>query len=410
MSPTEPASVAVAQPSRLDAALTAFLVPFATVASFLPALSVGVLAPFIVQQEGSSPALAGFVSAALFAIAGLVSTRIGGLLDRVGPYAGLVIMFASSGATWWFWSGATGPVRLSLGLLCAGLCVATGIPTATILCFRVFTGRTLRFAIGMTHAGTQLAAVLMGGLLPLLIVAVGWRDALRWMILTSLLGLLLVLVLWRKQRGLYRRTARQTAAPSMRRLLAANPRLLPLVSFMLLFNTITNAGIVFLPTYANAALGFEPSVAARTTMVLGMASMLGKLAWGFAPDPADGQRWLVLLVIASTATLTLLLLAPWLGPLALWVGTALFGATVATWTVPATRVTVYIAGARFSGTAASVVMTSAFLGGAAGPLIFSALLATAGFAASWGGGLVAVALSSLALRRPFEPSVQPPVD
>lgn len=392
------------EPSRLDLTVTSFLVPFATVASFLPVLSVGVLAPFIAEAEGIDPVLAGYVSAALFAAAGIVSTVVGRFLDHLGPYAGLVLMFLSSAATWWCWAGATGPLRLALGVAFAGVCVATGIPAAIILCFRVFAGRQLRFSIGMAHAGTQLAAVLVGGLLPLVIVAVGWRDALQAMILTSALGLGLVLVLWRQQRQLYTRRHERPAAPSIRRLLVASPQLIHLVGFMFLFNTITNAGIVFLPTYANTALGLDPSVAARTTMVMGLASMVGKLSWGFARHPADGHRWLRRLVLVSLSVVTLLLLAPRIGPIALWTGTLLFGLTVTTWMVPATRIAVYVAGERFSGTATSVVMTSAFLGGAVGPLAFSGVLAAAGFVGGWGAGLAAIAVSSVALRRPFMPA------
>jgi predicted MFS family arabinose efflux permease len=391
------------EPSRLDLTLTSFLVPFATVASFLPVLAVGVLAPFIAQSEGIDPVVAGYVSAALFATAGIVSTVIGRLLDQLGPFAGLILMFLSSAATWWCWASATGPVGLAAGVLFAGLCVATGMPAAIILCFRVFADRRLRFSIGMAHAGTQLAAVLAGGLLPLVIVAVGWRAALQWMALTSTVGLVSVLVLWRHQRDLYTRVHDRPAAPSVRRLVVGNPQLVRFVGFMFLFNTITNAGIVFLPTYANTALGLDPSVAARTTLVMGLASMVGKVSWGFARHPSEGHRWLLRLVVASMAVLTLLLFAPRLGPAALWVGTLLFGLTVTTWMVPATRVAVYVAGARYSGTATSVVMTSGFLGGAVGPLAFSWLLGAAGFVAGWGGGLAAIALASLALRRPFDP-------
>jgi MFS transporter, ACS family, hexuronate transporter len=388
--------------------VTFLLVPFATVASFLPVLSVGVLAPFVAVDEGIDPTLAGVVAAVLFVVAGLVSTRIGGLADRFGPHAGLTLMFGSSAVAWWLLAGAEEPLRLGLGLLFAGACIASGIPTATILCFRMFEGRTLRFAIGITHAGTQVGAVLTGGVLPVLVLVVGWRHSLRWMGGLSVIGLAFVLVLWRRQRHLFPPSTSRRATPSIRRLMSVNPGLARLAGFMLLFNTITNAGIVFLPTYANQAMGLEPSVAARTTMVMGLASIAGKLLWGFAANPREGRRWFLGLAAVSFCVISLLALAPRLGPVALWVGAALFGGTVTTWTVPATRVTVYLAGSRYSGTAASLVMTSAFLGGAAGPPLFAWALSLAGFASAWGGGLAIIAASTFMLRRRFT-TTRPPV-
>jgi MFS family permease len=382
-------------PRHIRAAVTIVIAPLTTILGFLPVFSIGVLAPFLAASEGIDPRLAGAASAALFLATSVASSQVGRLVDRVGPEAALLMMLLSSAAAWGLLAGAEGPIRAVAGAVLAGVGVAFAMPTATALCFATLRERTLPLAVGLTHAGTQMGAVLAGTVLPLLVVALGWRDALRALMVTCLLAALGSVVALMTRSGRTRDIS--VSPPRVSALLRASSEMRRLVGFVLLVNGVTNAVVVYLPTYAYQQVGLAPRTAALTTSVMGVASVVGKLLWGFARDADNGRTWLIGLVASSVLAMSLLVVSPWAPGAVLWIAVALFGLTQTTWAVPTSRISVHLSAPGLSGTATSVVMMAGFLGGAMGPLGFLVLIGGPGFTAALllGGAVLASSTRSL---------------
>lgn len=384
------------------------LAPVFTLVGFLPVFSLGVLTPFMARDADLSPAVAGLLATGLFGAAALASTQAGSFVDRFGARAGLATMCSCSVVSWSVASVADSVALAVTAVGIAGIALGLAIPSVTRLFFTRLEGRTLGLALGIAHSGTQLGSVVAGGLLPTLAVTMGWREAVR--VSAALPAFVLILVFLLVGRV---GTSASTSADAVRlpflRALREIPGLARLVMFASVVNAVVNSGVMYLPSYAAASFELDLVTAGLTTMVMGVASIVGKVLWG-ASRLGRSPRGLYLFIFSSAAVLLLLVLAPLLGTWALWVGAALFGFTATTWAVPTTQVAGLHAGAAHSGTAAAAVMMAGFAGGSLGPPLFGAALNLGGFSAAWGIAMLVLASASWFLRRLLVPQRNPQGD
>jgi nitrate/nitrite transporter NarK len=191
-----------AAPARVSLALPCF----AAASQSINFISHAALAAPIMAELGISPAQAGLLSTAMFAVGGLAAVPVGGVIDRLG---------------------ARPVMALSLVLLAAStlaLAAATSFPAMLLIRAGGGFGVTATFIAGgqyvsaLAHRRPYLAQGFLGGsiqlglasgvfVLPAAAGALGWRTALAW----SALPACVALVVW-----LLRAPAIVASAPPVR--------------------------------------------------------------------------------------------------------------------------------------------------------------------------------------------------
>lgn len=355
----------------------------------LPLFLLGVLTTFVQDDLALTSALVGALPTAVFLVGAAGSGLAGRLTDAFGPRAALSGLFLTATGSWLLLSLAGSALAAFFALGISGVAMALAIPATTRLLLMRFRERRVGVGLGIAHAGTQVGAVLVGSVFPTLAIAVGWRDALRLGAILPLLGLLLLPAAPRWPRNVERIQTDTTLLTTVR----SSPGLLRLGAFAMFLNAGVASGIVYLPDYAHTSLGLGLVTAGLVTAVMGVSSVVGKVVWGAVMDVLPGVSALGWLVVGSALSFVLLGSAGMAGQPALWLGTALFGITATSWTVPTTRFAGVMGGADRGGRASGAVMVAGYTGGGLGPPVFGQVVALAGYFTAWGVVLVTLAIA-----------------
>lgn len=248
-----------------------------------------------------------FVSLLLSPLAGLA-------IDRLGPrpiaifgviaYSGLLALFATTSAdigSWWLRWGLLG--------LASTLIMPTVWTAAVNSRFVVHRGKALAIAL----LGTGLSATFVPALASTLIDRFGWRGA--YVALATIIGaavLLLVLLFFRAAgEG---RAAKVGALPVSQPGMTAREGFRS-AAFRKLALGVFVFGVTCLALTVNAvpllqARGLDRDVAVEVAGLLGIGSILGRLAGGFLLDRFDAGRVAAVSVAAPILSIVMLLLMP----------------------------------------------------------------------------------------------------
>jgi predicted MFS family arabinose efflux permease len=287
----------------------------------LPATAVGVLAPFLLVDLGITRAGIGSLVALSAGVAGVLSPLAGRLVDRVGDRTalllvvgiGIVGLAAMAGAPSW-------PV-MAVALAVSGVCRAGSNPATN----RVIATRAPRgqrgWITGVKQSGETLAVVVGAGLLPALALALGWRGALLALTVATLPAI------WATLRGLDAAPPRP-AVEGPRARAHVRPAVYCLMAYSFAMGASGGCVSAYLPLYAHESGGLGVAAAGGVMVLAGVVATVCRIAWGrvaeVAPSTAGTLRHLAELALLGTIVL---LLAPHIGPAAMWVGAALWGAS-----------------------------------------------------------------------------------
>ena len=320
------------------------------------ASAFGPLAPFLQDDLHISRAEVGLIATAVFLTAspsalfgGRAADRVGErrvliLSGVIGTLAALAILLSSG-----FWS-------LVIGCLALGLGNGMQNPAGSAAIMRWFPQHQRGFAMGIRQTGVPIGGILAAGVAPLLASHYGWRAAYLAGGILSVVGALLVFVAYfdppRKQ------TAGAAAMRSFRDL-ARDPQLLRLA---LIFNCqvfTQMAATTYFVLFLHETFGVSVVTAGALFVVVNVAAMVARIAWGLVSDRQfQGKRQPVLVIIVALTVCSTLGAALIPSQTSLWlvaVLAILFGVSAFAWTGVLGTLVIEIVGAESAGTAISLV-------------------------------------------------------
>lgn len=370
-----------------------------TVANVGP-MGLPAIAPFIRKDLGLSLTQAGSFISAYYIGPILMSLPAGWLADRWGILRTMVAGEAliTLGLVAAGWAGSF-PVLIVLMIL-SGVGYGLLNPTSTKAVIAWFPLRQRATAVGLKQTGLPFGGAIGAALLPLLALAVGWRNAL--MLSAAGIGLVTVatLFLYRDPANLPRPTP-GAPAPSVWSVLR-NRDLWMVAGATLIFASMQTVWLSFLVLYLQDAVGLAVVAAASYLAQAQTMGMVGRVAFGLLSDRTfAGGRRIVLFIAGIGSALCSLVMAgvgrgtsPWL----LAAVCLVFGFVGIGWNGVQHTLIAELAGPKAAGTAVGFGLAISSLGVTLGPPVFGWVVEhVGGYRVAWISLAGSMALSLLVL-------------
>jgi len=320
--------------------------------SFAPML--GLLGTEFIAEFGMSRGELGLLIGLSMVVGGACSPVVGVLTDRLGGRTALALTFALAGAGYLVMAGAGIYLVLMLAAFVAGISNGLTNPaTNKLIATEVATG-SRGFITGIKQSGVQIGTALLGLLVPLGVIAWGWRTT---VVIVATVWLLFLPVTFRVT------SAVATSKPTTRAEWAtAFWDIWPVSAFGLLIG-IASSLLILLPLFAEEALGFDRIAAGQTAALAAICAVAGRLAW---PRRAERKhafpgtlRILAVLTVVGVGGLAWSISVPVL----VWPAAIVMGLSAASWNSVGMLATIVTAGPARAGAATGWVQLG-FLTGA----------------------------------------------
>jgi MFS family permease len=356
-----------------------------------------VLAPLAAPALGVSPSAVGYYIAATYAGSMLGSVLAGGWVRRFGPIrvsqAGLALCLAG------LVLGASASPALALaGGFVVGLGYGPATPASSAILVRAAPPSRVALVFSIKQTGVPAGGVLAGALVPALALAWGWQAA-ALAIGTACLALAASI---EPTRARYdrasgtpaRRPARGALAPVA--MVLADPSLRRMCVCSFVYGGVQITLVTYLVSFLVESFALPLLLAGLLMAVSQLASVAGRVLWGFAADRYLGRRTMLGLLGAGMGLCAAAALAA--GPhwplAALFAYAAFFGATAVGWNGVFLAEVARVAPPGRTSEATGGCLFFTYLGVVLAPPAFNLLLAAgAGYAAAYG----AFAVPSLAV-------------
>ena len=285
----------------------------------LPMVSIGVLAPFLIDDLEISRADLGLLVAVVAGISAVLSPSAGALVDRIGDRGALLAVLGTGALSLGLMAAASSFLAMSCALALAGLCRSAANPaTNRLISFRLPRGRR-GWITGVKQSGETVAMVLAAAVLPTAAVLWGWRVPL---LLFGLAAALTLVGAALSIKGTHRMAA-ETRTPGRQRLPAS---LQWLNAYNLVMGAGTGAIIAYLPLYAHQIGGLSDAAAGGMLIAAGVTGGVSRLLWSHWSE----ARWgfpvsLSGLAAVAVVACAIMLAAPEIGLSAYWLGAAVWG-------------------------------------------------------------------------------------
>lgn len=365
-------SVDTASPTRGLAAVATGIV-----AAILPVFLLGSLSIEIRGELGYGETAGGLVLASFFGASAVVSSRIGRVIDRIGPRRGLsgalvgvvVLQLAIGGL-------ARHPAALAVLAAAAGICNATAQLSANVFIARDLPPHRQGLGFAVKQSAMPGASLVAGLTLPAIALTVGWR----WVFVlgAALAGAAMAWVLRRLPVDAPRTRAEATAAAG-----EDPPPRGALGSLAVAAAFSTAAAITLGGFFVESAIdaGIATGTAGIAFAVGSLVSIVVRLSVGVIADRRPGNLLGAVAVMIALGALTSVWFT-WRSPTVQLIGVPLaFGAG---WAWPGLfNLSVVRAAPGFPGRATGITQTGTYVGGAVGPILFGAVAEAAGYGAAW---------------------------
>ncbi len=352
-------------------------VALAIVAAILPVFLLGSLSIEIRGELGYGEAAGGLILAGFFASSAIVSSRIGRLIDRVGPRMGFTASLSGTVVMQLLIAGAVRhPALLAAIAAGAGVCNATAQLSANVFVARDLPLHRQGVGFAVKQSAMPGAALVAGLALPTIALTVGWK----WVfVLSSALALVALVVV----RDRLPADARSDAGQGRGQTEEGGAPLGALTTLAVAAAFSTAAAITLGGFFVESAIdaGIEPGQAGLAFAVGSLISIIVRMAVGAAADRHPGNLLGVVAVMIALGALTSALFT-WRSPAMPIIGVPLaFGAG---WAWPGLfNLSVVRASPDFPGRATGITQTGTYVGGAVGPILFGVIAESAGYAAAW---------------------------
>lgn len=372
--------------------------------------TLGVLAPFLVEEFGLSEREIGWLSMTYGIVGMLVSVRAGHLVDRIGGIRALAILFVVAMAGVVTYAAALSYWVLFIGSLLVGVSTALSNPATNRVLYDSAAIRARGAVLGVKQSGLLAGMVLCGLVVPFVAQWLGWRGGLLFLLFAPLLGLLLVA--WASRARISggdpevagtesggsedgsEATDSEATDPGQeprRRL-----RTMPLWGAAMTMGIALSSVITFTPLFAVNADLVPSTHAGLVTVLLGVTGGVSRVLLGhfFDRRSQHDTALMVGLALAGAGGILLLYAAsasswPWL----LWAGVVVVGMTAMAWNVVAVM-GIMKRGKGNVGRVSGHFMSGFLAGFVVGPALFGWIVSTAaGWSAAWGATALALLCS-----------------
>lgn len=335
----------------------------------LVVFGMSALSPLVVSSVGLSRGEFGAIAGIAFAVAMCSSVISGYVVDR---WSGRVVPLVMSG------SAALGIVTVGSGSSVvsvwlaagfSGVAIALGNPATNQLISERLGGRGGGVIVGLKQAGVPLAQMLIGFLLPLAGLAIGWRAAMLVLLVLPVVNVVLIV-----------RTVPR--APRGRTLQARPAAVSPasavwwLAVYSLLMGMPIQATNAYMPLYAHEQLGLNLTTAALSMTLAGAVGLLARMALGWLSDVIAAPENLLVPLALISALGSLLVWEAGRSdqPVLFWVGVTVHGSTAIAAIVVTTVVLVRSVDRAAVGMASGVLAMGQFAGFSVGPILFGVVV------------------------------------
>jgi predicted MFS family arabinose efflux permease len=351
-------------PRRIGFAIT-LVAAMAAATSFGSML--GLLGSEFIAEFGISRGELGLLIGLSMVVGGACSPVVGVLTDRLGGRGALALTFALAGAGYLVLAGAGIYLVLMLAAFLSGISNGLTNPaTNKLIATEVLPGNR-GFITGVKQSGVQVGTALLGLLVPLGVIAWGWRIT---TLIVAVVWLLFLPVTFRVT------SAVANSKPTTRAEWAtAFWNIWPISAFGLLIG-IASSLLILLPLFAEEALGFDRIAAGQTAALAAGCAIAGRLAW---PRRAERRhafpatlRTLALLTLVGVAGLAWSISVP----VMVWPAAVVMGLSAASWNSVGMLATIVTAGPARAGAATGWVQLGFLTGAGAGSPLYGWLVDT----------------------------------
>jgi predicted MFS family arabinose efflux permease len=284
----------------------------------LPMFSLGVLAPFLIDDLDISRASLGLLVTVVAGVSAILSPLMGAVADRIGDRVAVLAVVGAGAAGMAFMAASPTFLVMCAALAVAGLCRAGANPsTNRMIAGRLPLGRR-GWITAIKQTGETVAIVFAAAALPVAADEFGWRAAL--LIPGAIATVALVAGTASIEGSVKRAPVHPSAVEPLRRSLRS------LYGFNMLMGVGTGAMTAYLPLYAHERGGLSAATAGAVMIAAGLiagiarlaTSRLSELRWGF-------PNAMIAFALVALGSCAVLLAAPELGSAGFWVGAALWG-------------------------------------------------------------------------------------
>lgn len=347
------------------------------VASILPVFLLGSLSIEIRRELGYGETTAGLVLAAFFGASAVVSSRLGRVIDRVGPRRGLTSALGAVVAVQLLVAGsARHPAALAVLAAAGGVANATAQLSANVFIARDLPLHRQGLGFAVKQSAMPGASLVAGLTLPTLALTVGWRWVFVAGALLATAAAALVAARLPHDVAVSRAEARAIAAEDP-------PPRGALGSLAVAAAFSTAAAITLGGFFVESAIdaGISAGTAGLAFAAGSLVSIVVRLAVGVVADRRPGNLLGAVAVMIALGALTSVWFT-WRSPAVQLIGVPLaFGAG---WAWPGLfNLSVVRAAPRFPGRATGITQTGTYVGGAVGPILFGAVAEGSGYTAAW---------------------------
>jgi predicted MFS family arabinose efflux permease len=285
----------------------------------LPMVSIGVLAPFLIDDLDISRADVGLLVLVVAWVSAVLSPVAGALIDRIGDRRAVLAVLATGALSLALMAASATFTAMAAALAVAGLCRAGCNPATNRLITDRFPRGRRGFVTGVKQSGETVAIVLVASALPAAAVLWGWREALLSIGILAGLVLLAGAATIQGSAGAGHSPTSGAAGPVRGSIARLN-------YYNVMMGAGTGAITAYLPLYAHEDGGLSAAAAGSVMVAAGgvggvarlISSRWSELRWGY-PDSMAG-----LAAVAAFAC-SLMLLAPQIGPAAFWAAAGVWG-------------------------------------------------------------------------------------
>ncbi len=371
---------------------------------------VPVLIPAIAEALGVASGFAGVATATVYAGAIVTAYLCSARIERSGPIRSCQASLATVGAGLALCAAGTAEA-LVLGTLAIGLGFGPVTAASTSLLTRFTPATSYGLVFSINRISVPAGAALAAAVLPRLAQRAGWQGAL----LASAGAALGLAVLLQGARALDRGGAGR-GRPAQRpaswleplRTLFGDPRRALLAKAALAYLAAQSCLAAFTVAFLVDAVALSHVEAGAVLAAAQMAGVSARLALGFAAD-RTGRRMALIgslgLLIALAAGLAAMAGPGW-PPSAVWGVFLLYGAGALGWNGVVLAELAHSGPRERSAELVGTFSAVSFAGAILGPMLFSALLPTAGYAGSYGLLALAALAAALALLRAERPGTR----
>jgi predicted MFS family arabinose efflux permease len=381
--------MAVSMETRGGRAAFGAILVFAMAIGAYTQFLLGMLAPYMIEDLGITRTQFGAVVTTSFLVGSVGAPVLGPLVDRLGGRRVLILMFLSGGIAWVGIGRAPDFSWILAFVVFGGIVRGISNPVGNKLIGTNAPREAQGVIMGISKSGAQVGQFAIGAIVPLIIVALGWRGVMQGSVLLAFAGITAALVIIppdppidRRRRDRGERSAELDGLRSLMVWLSANA---------LLVGFASGAINSYVPLFAIERLDMNITSAGAVVSAMALSGIAGRILWGRQADWfRDTQTPLMVISALGGVTLVLLTLSALLGwQSLLWAGAVGWTATGGSWITIGMLAIIREVPLGIAGRVSGFVLATFYIGLGLAPVTFGWIVDTTdSYAVAWGVGAV----------------------